>query len=87
MEKFHIYTISLMLINNISADQIREVLENNIKFKQVSIVEQERGLAMIIAGQGRPNFLQLVDEAKKEVEAAYGHCFIDDLKSVKDISC
>ena len=75
-----------MLINNISADQIREVLENNIKFKQVSIVEQERGLAMIIAGQGRPNFLQLVDEAKKEVEAAYGHCFIYDLKSVKDIS-
>lgn len=86
MERFHIYTISLILINNINADQIREVLENNTKFNKASIVEQERGLAMIIADQGRPNFLQLVDEAKKEVEAVYGRCFIYDPKSVKDIS-
>lgn len=86
MDRFHIYTISFILINDIDAGQIREVLENNTKFNQASIVEQERGLAMIIAGQGRPNFLQLVDEAKKEVEAVYGHCFIYDPKSVKETS-
>lgn len=85
MDNFVIYSIGLTLLNGVSSDQIREVLETNINFNQVSITEQERGLAMIIANQGRPkDIIGLVDEVKKIVEAEYGHCFIYD-QSVKEI--